>query len=234
MITIAICDDAERDLQLLETLIRKMNPFDGQFELDVFSSGEALLSSPKWPYDMVVLDVQMPELSGYTTAQKLRESDQKTVLAFLTGVAAPTVEVFRVTPFRYLMKQMSEEELRQELSACFHEVERTNRFVTLQSGGDLLRLAVSSILYLVIQGRSVDVITDKGRYPIKAKMADMYSLLAPHGFGYCHKSYLCNFSRVMSVSSASVIMENGDILPVSQPKAKSFKSEFLRFAKTTI
>lgn len=234
MITIAICDDAERDLQLLETLIRKMNPFDGQFELDVFSSGEALLSSPKRPYDMVVLDVQMPELSGYTTAQKLRESDQKTVLAFLTGVAAPTVEVFRVTPFRYLMKQMSEEELRQELSACFHEVERTNRFVTLQSGGDLLRLAVSSILYLVIQGRSVDVITDKGRYCIKAKMADMYSLLAPHGFGYCHKSYLCNFSRVMSVSSASVIMENGDILPVSQPKAKSFKSEFLRFAKTTI
>ena len=234
MITIAICDDAERDLQLLETLIRKMNPFDGQFELDVFSSGEALLSSPKRPYDMVVLDVQMPELSGYTTAQKLRESDQKTVLAFLTGVAAPTVEVFRVTPFRYLMKQMSEEELRQELSACFHEVERTNRFVTLQSGGDLLRLAVSSILYLVIQGRSVDVITDKGRYSIKAKMADMYSLLAPNGFGYCHKSYLCNFSRVMSVSSASVIMENGDILPVSQPKAKSFKSEFLRFAKTTI
>ena len=89
MITIAICDDAEQDLRLLETLIRKMNPFDGQFALDVFSSGEALLSSPKRPYDMVVLDVQMPELSGYTTAQKLRESDQKTVLAFLPAWRRP-------------------------------------------------------------------------------------------------------------------------------------------------
>ena len=105
----------------------------------------------------------MPGLSGYTTAQKLRETDRKTVLAFLTGVAAPTVEVFRVTPFRYLMKQMSEEELSAELTVCFHEVERTNRYVTLQSGGELLRLQVSSILYLMIQGRSVEVITDRGR-----------------------------------------------------------------------
>lgn len=234
MITIAICDDVQKDLDTIETQIRKINPFDGQFRLDVFSSGEALLSSPRRPYDMVVLDVQMPEMSGYTTAQKLRETDQRTVLAFLTGVAAPTVEVFRVTPFRYLMKQMEEAELQEELLACFHEVERTNRFVTLQSGGDLLRLPVSSILYLMIQGRSVDIVTDKGRYSIKAKIADMYSLLAPHGFGYCHKSYLCNFSRVMSVSAGSVIMENGDILPVSQPKSKSFKSEFLRFAKTTV
>jgi DNA-binding LytR/AlgR family response regulator len=233
MITIALCDDARQDLLLLEELIRQMNPFDGQFTLDVFQDGAALLASDKRPFDMVVLDVQMP-LSGYETASRLRETDRHTVLAFLTGVAAPTVEVFRVTPFRYLMKQMEPAQLREELSACFHEVERTHRFVTFQSGGELLRLQVSSILYLMIQGRCVEIVTDHGRYTLKARMADMYSLLAPHGFGYCHKSYLCSFSRVMSVSSGSVVMENGDILPVSQPKAKSFKSEFLRFAGDTV
>ena len=154
MVKIAVCDDLQQDQQLLVSLIEQLDPFDGQFILDRFSSGEALLASERRPYDMVVLDVQMPEMSGYRTAQLLRETDTKTVLAFLTGVAAPTVEVFRVTPFRYLMKQMSREELSQELAACFHEVERTNQYITFQSGGDLLRLSVSSILYLVIQGRS--------------------------------------------------------------------------------
>ena len=234
MVKIAVCDDLQQDQQLLVSLIEQLDPFDGQFILDRFSTGEALLASERRPYDMVVLDVQMPEMSGYRTAQLLRETDTKTVLAFLTGVAAPTVEVFRVTPFRYLMKQMSREELSQELAACFHEVERTNQYITFQSGGDLLRLSVSSILYLVIQGRSVDVITDQGRYNLRLKMAQLQEMLAPHGFGCCHKSYLCNFSRIISVSSGSVIMENGDILPVSQPKAKSFKSEFLHFAKTTV
>ncbi len=222
------------DQHFLKELIERMNPFDGQFALDIFGSGQALLDSPKRPYDMVILDVQMPEMSGYKTAQLLRETDRKTVLAFLTGVAAPTIEVFRVTPFRYLMKQMNENELMDELSACFHEVERTNRYVTLQSGGELLRLPVSSILYLMIQGRSIDIVTDKGQHILKMKMAQLQELLAPLGFGCCHKSYLCNFSRIVSVSSSSVIMDNGDILPVSQPKAKQFKSDFLQYAKNTV
>ena len=234
MIRIAICDDAPADQQLLKNLIDRLRPFDGQYAIDVFDGGQALLDSPERPYDLLILDVQMPGLSGYTTAQKLRETDRKTVLAFLTGVAAPSVEVFRVTPFRYLMKQMSEEELSAELTACFHEVERTNRYVTLQSGGELLRLQVSSILYLMIQGRSVEVITDRGRYNLKMKMAQLHELLSPLGFGSCHKSFLCNFSRIVSVSSSSVIMENGDILPVSQPKARQFKSDFLQFAKNTV
>lgn len=234
MVTIAICDDAQIDQQMIAGLIKELNPFDGQFTLDIFSSGDELLASPKRPYDMVILDVQMPEKNGYWTAQQLRQSDQRTLLVFLTGVAAPTVEVFRVTPFRYWMKQMGPEELKTELTACFQEVERRQRFIVIQAGGEILRLSAASLLYLVIQGRMVELVTDKGRKSLKAKMADMYSLLAPYGFGYCHKSYLVNFSRVMSISSGSVIMENGDILPISQPKAKSFKSEFLRFAKTAV
>ncbi len=234
MVSIAICDDLPADQQMVARLVEGLNPFEGQYTLDIFSSGDALLASPKRPFDLVVLDVQMPEKNGYKTAQQLRETDQGTILAFLTGVAAPTVEVFRVTPFRYLMKQMGEEELKEELAACFQEVERRRRFVVIQSGGEILRLPAASILYLVIQGRSVELVTDSGRRSLKNRMAEMYSLLAPYGFGYCHKSYLVNFSRVASIGSGSVILENGDILPVSQPKAKSFKSEFLRYAKSAV
>ena len=234
MVTIAICDDVQADQQMVASLIRSLNPFDGQYTLELFGSGDELLRSEKRPYDLVVLDVQMPEKNGYKTAQQLRETDGRTILAFLTGVAAPTVEVFRVTPFRYLMKQMGEEELKAELTACFQEVERRQRFIVFQAGGEILRLPAASVLYLVIQGRAVELVTDKGRRSLKAKMADMYSLLAPYGFGYCHKSYLVNFSRVVSVSNNSVIMENGDILPISQPKAKSFKSEIPRHAKTDV
>ena len=132
----------------------------------------------------------MPEKNGYKTAQQLRETDGRTILAFLTGVAAPTVEVFRVTPFRYLMKQMGEEELKAELTACFQEVERRQRFIVFQAGGEILRLPAASVLYLVIQGRAVELVTDKGRRSLKAKMADMYSLLAPTGLGTATRATL--------------------------------------------
>ena len=44
MIKIAVCDDVQQDQQLLVSLIRELNPFDGQFVLDQFGSGEAFLT----------------------------------------------------------------------------------------------------------------------------------------------------------------------------------------------
>ena len=108
MIRIAFCDDNQAELQRIRTLLKELHPFDDNYEVTVFSSGEELLRSDKRPFDLLFLDVQMPELNGYDTARRIRETDQRTTLIFLTGVAAPTVEVFQVSPFRYLMKQMDD------------------------------------------------------------------------------------------------------------------------------
>ena len=43
MIRIAICDDAPADQQLLKNLIDRLRPFDGQYAIDVFDGGQALL-----------------------------------------------------------------------------------------------------------------------------------------------------------------------------------------------
>lgn len=230
MIRIAFCDDNQAELQHIRALLKELHPFDDNYEVTVFGSGEELLRSDKRPFDLLFLDVQMPELDGYETARRIRETDQNTTLIFLTGVAAPTVEVFRVSPFRYLMKQMDDATIRKELTASFEEVTRKTRIVTLKSGNDFVRINVSSLLYLTISGRWVELVTDHGRQEVKAKIGEMYDLLAPHGFSFSHKSYLVNFNRVLSITGSTVIMENGDILPISQPKAKTFKQEFIRFA----
>ncbi|MBQ4051348.1 MAG: response regulator transcription factor [Oscillospiraceae bacterium] len=230
MIRIAFCDDNQAELQRIRTLLKELHPFDDNYEVTVFSSGEELLRSDKRPFDLLFLDVQMPELNGYDTARRIRETDQRTTLIFLTGVAAPTVEVFQVSPFRYLMKQMDDATLSKELTAAFEEVSRKTQIITFRTGGDIIRINVSSVLYLTISGRAVELITDHGRQEVKMKIGEMYEMLASHGFGFSHKSYLVNFNRILSITGSTVIMENGDILPISQPKAKTFKQEFIRFA----
>ena len=230
MIQIAFCDDNQAELQHIRALLRDLHPFDDNYEINIFSSGEELLKSDKRPFDLLFLDVQMPELDGYETARRIRETDLNTTLIFLTGVAAPTVEVFQVSPFRYLMKQMDDATLQKELTASLEEVARKTQILTVKAGNDLVRINVSSVLYLTISGRWVELVTDRGRQELKMKMNEIHSILAPHGFSFSHKSYLVNFNRVLSVTGSTVIMENGDILPISQPKAKTFKQEFVRFA----
>ena len=169
MVQIAFCDDNTDELNRIRALLDALQPFEGSYEITVFSGGSELLKSEKRPFDLLFLDVQMPELDGYETARRIRETDQNTVLIFLTGVAAPTVEVFQVTPFRYLMKQMDDATIQKELLASFEEVTRRSQFVTIRSGNDLIRLNVASLLYLTIAGRSVELVTDHGRQEVRAE-----------------------------------------------------------------
>lgn len=39
------------------------------------------------PYDLIVLDLAMPEVDGFTVAKKIRETDESTKICFLTAYA---------------------------------------------------------------------------------------------------------------------------------------------------
>ena len=230
MIRIAVCDDNPADIARISEKLAAMNPFEGEFSVCAFSGGQDLLDSPERPFDLIFLDVQMPQIDGYETARQIRQTDRNSVLIFLTGIVIPTADAFKVTPFRYLLKQLPEHQFEAELQEIFAEVNRRNQHIVNKSGADLIRLNIDSILYLTIANRSVDVVTDHGKVNIRQKIGELYPLVAPHGFGYCHKSYLVNFNRVLTISGSTVVMEGGAILPISQPKAKSFRQEFVRFA----
>jgi DNA-binding LytR/AlgR family response regulator len=234
MIQIAICDDSLDDMNRIAGKLAALSPFEGQFSVHTYSGGKELLAAPERPFDLIFLDIQMPQIDGYETARKIRETDQNTVLVFLTGIVIPSADAFKVTPFRYLLKQLPENQFETELMEIFTEVNRKRQYITVKSGPDLMRINVDSILYLTIANRSVDIVTDNGTWNVRQKIGEMYPLVAPHGFGYCHKSYLVNFNRILTISGNTVVMESGAILPISQPKAKQFRQEFVRFAGGTL
>lgn len=64
----------------------------GGYELDVCSSGpEAILRTPAFRPDMIILDVMMPGMDGIETFHKLREIPEltKTPIVFMTAKAMP-------------------------------------------------------------------------------------------------------------------------------------------------
>ena len=72
MLRIAICDDEEKHLHqmtaLLETYLQAAPGLDGQIE--TFRSGSALLARAEHAggFDLYLMDILMPELSGIDTA----------------------------------------------------------------------------------------------------------------------------------------------------------------------
>ena len=234
MIEIAVCDDDKAFLKEIDTILKKQNPFGGKYNLTFFQSGMALLKNTKIRFDLIFLDIQMPKLDGIKTAKFLREQGNNAVLVFLTAVSIPSTETFKVAPFRYLVKPLTQANLSEDLPEIFDEVIRRYQTLLIKCGERLHEIKISAILYLTINHKSVDIVTDSGRFTTKETMRELEQKLSPFGFVHSHKSYLINLNRVSALKRLSVTMESGEELPISQPKAVKYRKSFIEYAERKV
>ena len=89
MFRIAICDD-ERQFRkrIHDILIEYMNENDILYEIDEFESGKDFISLGinLAKYDIVFLDVNMDELDGMETAQKIRKVSNDVFIVFCYSI----------------------------------------------------------------------------------------------------------------------------------------------------
>src|SRR5437660_4878058 len=79
------------------------------------SAGEALQSAKEHRPDVIVLDVQLPDMSGLEALEKLRALDARSPVIFITGktTTETAIEAMKLGAFEYLLKPLELSELRQ-------------------------------------------------------------------------------------------------------------------------
>ena len=123
---ILLVDDDAGNLLALQALLEPL----GQAVLRARSGEEALRLVHDHDPCVIVLDVRMPRMDGFETAQRIRarERSRHIPIIFLTGVSTETASAFRgyeVGAVDYLMKPVVPEVLRAKVSA-FVELHRKN------------------------------------------------------------------------------------------------------------
>lgn len=108
MFRIAICDD-ERQFRkrIHDILIEYMNENDILYEIDEFESGKDFISLGinLAKYDIVFLDVNMDELDGMETAQKIRKVSNDVFIVFVTAFITCAPQGYSVGAIRYILKK---------------------------------------------------------------------------------------------------------------------------------
>ncbi len=122
---IAICDDEfqcrQQTVQAIDECMRNIDIL-----ADVFENGRDFLQAfQKNPYDLVFLDIEMPETDGISLARKLRSLSCDVPIVFLTSHIEYALEGYEVNALRYLTKPIQCEKLNNLL--CMNEMLRLGR-----------------------------------------------------------------------------------------------------------
>ena len=107
MFKIAICDDENLFTEELKELISGYMMEKGlAFEIDIYSSGEALieLGIEVVRYTIVFLDINMEKVDGIKTAEMIRKVSREVFIVFVTAYVDYSLEGYRLDVVRYLLK----------------------------------------------------------------------------------------------------------------------------------
>ena len=84
--------DDEYDVSLVTKLVLEKNGF----KVDSFSDApEALENFTTGLYDLVILDVKMPEMDGFSLYEKIKNLDDKVIICFLTAAGDDYYEILK-------------------------------------------------------------------------------------------------------------------------------------------
>lgn len=226
---IGICDDDPVFIKYIERLFREMLPETVFYE---YLSGEELIQDMQVQevYDLLILDMQLPGMGGNETAKEFRKQFPDTLLVFCSGVCLPTVESFETTPYRYWLKEYTEERMKKEISDVLYKMQRSKvlPYVMGKKGNQIVKLSPEQICYIAIAKRGTILYCRDGqeKYSSSKRLADLYEQLKDFGFVYAHNSYIVNLKHVAIVDSKELEFVNGEKLSISRARSKEFKKAF--------
>lgn len=225
---IAICDDEKEICGRLRQMVLRQRT---DCQVFLFDSGRQLLQS-RLRFSIVLMDIQMEDMSGIETARELRMKDENTVLIFVTALKEYVFEAFDVSAFHYLLKPVPEEKFCMVFENACREAERREREaeeqVFFRTRNRSYTLFKRDILYVESRGRKVDIHTAGECVTVYATMNGLQEQLGS-GFYRCHRGFLVNLAHVTEYEPDRILLGSGDAVFMARDKYGEFVKAYMRF-----
>lgn len=223
---IALLDDDPRENENLYSLINAyaiLRKYD--ISCEQFTSGRALLSRER--FDLYFLDYVMDEMDGVAVGQALCEKFGGAVtICYLTGIETAAVEVINagVGAAGFLTKPVSTELLYRKLDSFYNE--NFGGRLQLKKGRSTETVYTREIIYAEAADKRTIIRFPAGEETYHHSFSETERILSVHpAFFRIHRSYIVNMQHVKSYDTKSVMMDNGDVLPLKNADfAKTYRN----------
>lgn len=225
MLKIGLLEDEQDQAERLILFLAQYRQSHPQFAytLQRYSRALELLDHYERDFDLLFLDIRLPDMTGMEAAHRIRESDRNVMIIFVTSLTQYAVEGYSVQAFDYIVKPIGYESFAAKLERALRVLSyrRPGVVLDIKTREGSLRLSADMIHYFEVFDHDLLIHTDDGIIKQWGSLSRYEKQLAEAHFDRCNSCYLVNLKFVRGIYGDEVLVGN-DRLAVSKSRRKAF------------
>jgi len=179
--------------------------------------------------DLVILDIQMPEMDGFDFINSL---DYPPNIIIVTATEGYALKAFDFNVVDYLLKPITYGRFCKAIDKTIRYYSRKeisptgDEEIFIKKGPSLVKLKLKDIIYIEALENYVTLTTNEDRFTIHFTMKAIESQLPSGVFIRVHRSFIINKSMIQAIKENSLDLIVGDTIK-SIPVGKSFRESLL-------
>lgn len=197
----------------------------------VDSSAEAIEVIKSTKLSVVFLDIDMPEMSGFSLAGFIEENMARLPYVFLTGYANFAVESYEYNPVDFLIKPVSVERLQKAFDRIEKKIAKKSEQIMIKTGKNYVAVAPEEIQYIYKEKRRIYIHLSDREYQAHATMDELEKVFDDYGFIRCHQSFIIPLNKIVKIMPSKfgqtyeAFLSNQMVVPVSRNKYPALKEK---------
>ena len=241
MFDIIFCDDNAQFLLLLKGLVdqecRKIFKREEDFVVGpAFGSGREVIEYvQKHHVDVILLDIDMPNLNGFEVAKIICNSYKNIKIVFMSAYDKFVYSSFEFYPVAYLRKTHISQELPQVLKRIVEKIKESERKLILTTRDGPKTIDMNSIAFVESNRNyyTVNLVHGK-KYVCRGTLTNFEMQISEGSFYRIHSAFLVNLEHIER------ILENGNVLvanmpiPIAQRRSSEFKRVYMDYVRRNL
>ena len=224
-----IVDDDKVSCKILEEYVKKSSSLN---LVGVFNDSVAArnILTERTDIDLVLLDIQMPEMNGFDFIGSL---DYPPNIIIVSAAEEYAVQAFDFNVVDYMLKPVTYGRFCKAIDKTIRYYSRKDAAINtgdeeifIKKGSSLVKLKLKEIIYIEALENYVTLITEDDRFTIHFTMKAIENQLPSGIFIRVHRSYIINKSMIQAIKENSLDLMVGDTIK-SIPVGKSFRDTLL-------
>lgn len=235
LVRIAICDDEKEAVALHEEIIKDSLQSCGiGYDITTYTYSSNLLSDiaeDGFFYDLLLLDIEMPGVTGMELSKKIKPFLPNMKVIFITSHMEYVIDAFELSIFRYVPKNDLEKRLKTAVAdaAKLIELEAGKEYV-IQAAGRMEKIPYKDIFYIQRDGgKNSAIYSNAGMSKVRKSLQQVFEELDAPEFIFIDRGYIVNIIQIMKVADGMAFLKNGEALPISRSHLQAVKQQINRF-----